>query len=231
MAPVMLLVYTKQRAGVFSFQQLMPPGIKPPQHCASPGNPACRRYYCNQPFNSPSPPYFQNSARATNTKKAAEFSPAARFGRMLPLRRTNARQLTLFPVTPPAQNRAGDNSHRNRCCQIVPEKHAKLCERHVAALVAIATVRGYPLFASQRMAPVMLLVYTKQRAGVFSFQQLMPPGIKPPQHCASPEFRLGDDTTAISPSTRRHHLIFRIAPGLQEQKSRRVLSLRLCYLG
>ena len=68
----------------------------------------------------------------------------------------------------------------------MPEKHAKLCERHVAALVAIATVRGYPLFASQRMAPVMLLVYTKQRAGVFSFQQPMPPGIKPPQHCASP---------------------------------------------
>ena len=119
-------------------------------------------------------------------KRPQSFTPAARFGRMLPLRRTNARQLTLFPVTPPAQNRAGDNSHRNRSCQIVPEKHAKLCERHVAALVAIATVRGYPLFASQRMAPVMLLVYTKQRAGVFSFQQPMPPGIKPPQHCASP---------------------------------------------
>ncbi|OTC38540.1 hypothetical protein AW079_22200, partial [Escherichia coli] len=27
-----------QRAGVFSFQQPMPPGIKPPQHCASPDN-------------------------------------------------------------------------------------------------------------------------------------------------------------------------------------------------
>ena len=64
---------------------------------------------------------------------------------MLLLRRTDARQLVLFPVTPPAQNRAGDNSHRNRSCQIVPEKHAKLCERHVAALVAIATVRGYSL--------------------------------------------------------------------------------------
>ena len=102
MAPVMLPVYTKQRAGVFSFQQPMPPGIKPPQHCASPGNPACRRYYCTQPFNSPSLPHFQNStrparspaersdagmsneqsrgrrkrlARATNTKKAAEFYP------------------------------------------------------------------------------------------------------------------------------------------------------------
>ena len=109
MAPVMLLVYTKQRAGVFSFQQLMPPGIKPPQHCASPGNPACRRYYCNQPFNSPSPPHFQNSTRparspaersdagmsteqsrgrrkrlalATNTKKPQGFIPAALLSRM-----------------------------------------------------------------------------------------------------------------------------------------------------
>ena len=134
---------------------------------------------------------------------------------MLPLRRTDAPQRALFPVTPPAQNRAGDNSHRNRSCQIVPEKHAKLCERHVAALVAIATVRGYPLFASQRMAPVMLLVYTKQRAGVFSFQQPMPPGIKPPQHCASPETRLDDDTTANNLSARRHNPIFRIAPDLR----------------
>ena len=40
MALVMLPVYTKQRAGAFSFQQLMPPGIKPPQHCASPETPA-----------------------------------------------------------------------------------------------------------------------------------------------------------------------------------------------
>ncbi|MGL4718158.1 MAG: hypothetical protein ACRCXO_03595, partial [Kluyvera intermedia] len=31
-----------------------------------------------------------------------------------------------------------------------------------------------------------------QRAGVFSFQQQLPPGIKPPQHCASPENRNRD---------------------------------------
>ena len=37
------------------------------------------------------------------------------------------------------------------------------------------------------MAPVMLSGIYLQRAGVFSFQQPMPPGIKPPQHCASPE--------------------------------------------
>ncbi|WP_205695189.1 hypothetical protein, partial [Escherichia albertii] len=38
-----------------------------------------------------------------------------------------------------------------------------------------------------RTAPVMLSGEYLQRAGVFSFQQPMPLGIKPPQHCASPE--------------------------------------------
>ncbi|OWG43506.1 hypothetical protein CCE24_15290 [Escherichia coli] len=38
-----------------------------------------------------------------------------------------------------------------------------------------------------RLAPVMLSGAYLQRAGVFSLQQPMPPGIKPPQHCASPE--------------------------------------------
>ncbi|EFH9576979.1 integrase, partial [Escherichia coli] len=38
LAPVLLSGFTSQRAGVFSFQQPMPPGIKPPQHCASPDN-------------------------------------------------------------------------------------------------------------------------------------------------------------------------------------------------
>ncbi|MGQ7188135.1 hypothetical protein ACUODJ_35805, partial [Escherichia sp. HC-CC] len=45
-------------------------------------------------------------------------------------------------------------------------------------------------------APVMLSGTYLQRAGVFSLQQPMPPGIKPPQHCASPEpFRLAADFT------------------------------------
>ncbi|OSD78930.1 hypothetical protein R526_14900 [Salmonella enterica subsp. houtenae serovar 40:z4,z32:-] len=39
LAPVLLPGFTEQRAGVFSIQQPMPPGIKPPQHCASPGTP------------------------------------------------------------------------------------------------------------------------------------------------------------------------------------------------
>ncbi|EPX0346693.1 hypothetical protein ACWV0W_002747, partial [Shigella flexneri] len=47
-----------------------------------------------------------------------------------------------------------------------------------------------------RMAPVVLSGAYLQRAGVFSLQQPMPPGIKPPQHCASPEsFRLDADST------------------------------------
>ncbi|RBY33012.1 integrase, partial [Escherichia coli] len=41
--------------------------------------------------------------------------------------------------------------------------------------------------SGSRLAPVLLSGFTSQRAGVFSFQQPMPPGIKPPQHCASPD--------------------------------------------
>ncbi|EGE1553019.1 integrase, partial [Shigella flexneri] len=49
-----------------------------------------------------------------------------------------------------------------------------------------------------RLAPVMLSGAYLQRAGVFSLQQPMPPGIKPPQHCASPEpFRLAADSTTV----------------------------------
>ena len=47
------------------------------------------------------------------------------------------------------------------------------------------------LYRDMRRRPVMLSGAYLQRAGVFSLQQPMPPGIKPPQHCASPEpFRL-----------------------------------------
>ncbi len=59
------------------------------------------------------------------------------------------------------------------------------------------------------MAPVMLSGAYLQRAGVFSLQQPMPPGIKPPQHCASPEpFRLDPDARPVSPADE----IRRIAP-------------------
>ncbi|HFP9635339.1 TPA: hypothetical protein ACHOQ0_001673, partial [Escherichia coli] len=64
-----------------------------------------------------------------------------------------------------------------------------------------------------RMAPVVLSGAYLQRAGVFSLQQTMPPGIKPPQHCASPEpFRLAADSTTVfllrNPS--RLHSVLRI---------------------
>ncbi|EON4013247.1 hypothetical protein ACLKQ7_004614, partial [Escherichia coli] len=88
-----------------------------------------------------------------------------------------------------------------------------------------------------RMAPVVLSGAYLQRAGVFSLQQPMPPGIKPPQHCASPEpFRLAADSTAIF--VRRNpsllHSVLRIPQNIirlqplhfSYEKGRRVLSLR-----
>jgi len=67
----MLPVYTKQRAGVFSFQQPMPPGINAE---ISTEQPRGRR---------------KRLARATNTKKAAGFYPCGPFWALLPLRRTS----------------------------------------------------------------------------------------------------------------------------------------------
>ncbi len=40
------------------------------------------------------------------------------------------------------------------CRQIVPDSNAQLCERHIAAAVAMATVRGYPqLCLESKLAP------------------------------------------------------------------------------
>jgi len=124
MAPVMLPVYTKQRAGVFSFQQLMPPGIKPPQHCASSENPTCQRYYCNPPLNSPSPPHFQNCARPARSPAeqsdagdrcrdkhrvfpGAAYTPCPGYKykkgrRILPLRPVSGAAATAADITPPS---------------------------------------------------------------------------------------------------------------------------------
>ena len=93
----------------------------------------------------------------------------------------------------------------------MPEGHAQFCERHIAACVVMTTFRGYSwIVDGSRLAPVLLSGFTSQRAGVFSLQQPMPPGIKPPQHCASPEpFRLAADFTIVF--CRQHPAIFLIA--------------------
>ncbi len=76
----------------------------------------------------------------------------------------------------------------------MPEGHAQTDQRAYSRLWC--NDNGSRLFLSglgSRLAPVMLSGSYLQRAGVFSLQQPMPPGIKPPQHCASPEpFRLAD---------------------------------------
>ncbi|ASG62496.1 hypothetical protein CEW81_01325 [Kluyvera genomosp. 3] len=75
------------------------------------------------------------------------------------------------------------------------------------------------------MALVMLPVYTKQRAGAFSFQQLMPPGIKPRNIAPHRETRLAVNNTAIDLPTRRKRLLFRIAP-----ENKKAAKFNLCGL-
>jgi hypothetical protein len=91
--------------------------------------------------------------------------------------------------------------------------------------------------ATIRLAPVVLSGAYLQRAGVFSLQQPMPPGIKPPQHCASPEsFRLDADSTTVFLFRNPSHLhsvlrspqnIIRLQPlHFSYEKGRRVSLLR-----
>jgi len=75
-------------------------------------------------------------------KRPQAVTPAAHFGRTLPLRQPDALS-ALLPVTPPAHYRCGDDSRNDRSGKIVPESDAKLRERHIAASIAITTVRGY----------------------------------------------------------------------------------------
>ncbi len=120
----------------------------------------------------------------------------------------------------------------------MPEGHAQFCERHIAACIVMTTFRGYSCIVwMQEWPPVVLSGAYLQRAGVFSLQQPMPPGIKPPQHCASPEsFRLDADSTTVFLFRNPSHLhsvlripqnIIRLQPlHFSYEKGRRVSLLR-----
>nr|MDN1481075.1 hypothetical protein [Escherichia coli] len=82
-------------------------------------------------------------------------------------------------------------NHARRPCPVLRASYSRLCCNDNVSRLFL-----YCLDA--RMAPVVLSGAYLQRAGVFSLQHPMPPGIKPPQHCASPEpFRLAADSTTV----------------------------------
>lgn len=74
----------------------------------------------------------------------------------------------LLPVNKPQNDHAGEYASNGRCCKIVPEKCPKLHERHIAACVAMTTVRGYSQLARGEIAPRVLSgSKTCSTAGVF----------------------------------------------------------------
>lgn len=101
------------------------------------------------------------------------------------MRRRESRPLHITSGDATSLKQTCRNPDQRWCRQIVPDSNAQLCERHIAAFVAMATVRGYPQLVWSQVSPVMLPVNTEQCAG-FSLPATRPPGIKPPQHCASP---------------------------------------------
>ena len=94
---------------------------------------------------------------------------------------------TLLPVTPPADNRCGDNTRKDWGCQVVPEHHAKLHERHIAAYCHDNVSRLSLNCSGSRLAPVMLSGLRLTTCGGFLFPATNAAGDQAPQHCASPE--------------------------------------------
>ena len=70
----------------------------------------------------------------------------------------------------------------------------------------------------------------KQRAGVFSFQQQMPPGIKPPQRCASPTTWDYSDPIAVRRILAMKMLYKYTAQGPFQNLARQSSFLPLIYL-
>ncbi len=120
----------------------------------------------------------------------------------------------------------------------MPEGHAQFLRASYSRLYCNDNVSRLFLYClDARIAPVVLSGAYLQRAGVFSLQQPMPPGIKPPQHCASPEsFRLDADSTTVFLFRNPSHLhsvlripqnIIRLQPlHFSYEKGRRVSLLR-----
>lgn len=70
-------------------------------------------------------------------------SSSGPFGRMLPCG-GESRPLHITSGDATSLKQTCRNPDQRWCRQIVPDSNAQLCERHIAAFVAMATVRGYP---------------------------------------------------------------------------------------
>ncbi len=104
---------------------------------------------------------------AIQRKRPQVVTPAAPFGRMLPLRQAS--------------------NHRSR--QIVPQHQAQLSERHTAALLQWQPFAAILEWSRCEVSPRYVARFIPTTCGGFLFpatNSSLPPGFKPPQHCASP---------------------------------------------
>ncbi len=104
---------------------------------------------------------------------------------------------TLLPVTPPADNRCGDNTRKDWGCQVVPEHHAKLHERHIAAYCHDNVSRLSLNCSGSRLAPVMLSGLRLTTCGGFLFPATNAAGDRAPATLRlTGRLRLGADSTS-----------------------------------
>ncbi len=144
----------------------MPPGFKPPQHCASPGEPGLLTIL------------LARSGTRTPPLRAVRDA----FQETFLLQQYNEKGRRLLPLRP----RSGSN-HRSR--QIVPQHQAQLSERHTAALLQWQPFAAILEWSRCEVSPRYVARFIPTTCGGFLFpatNSSLPPGFKPPQHCASP---------------------------------------------
>ena len=95
----------------------------------------------------------------------------------------------LLAIIHPAHDDADQNASNDRSRQIVPQQQTPLSKRHTAALLQWQPFAAILELSRFEISPRNVARLYQTTCGGFLFpatHQSMPPGFKPPQHCASP---------------------------------------------
>ena len=95
----------------------------------------------------------------------------------------------LLAIIHPAHDDADQNASNDQSRQIVPQQQTPLSERHTAALLQWQPFAAILELLRFEISPRNVARLYQTTCGGFLFpatHQSMPPGFKPPQHCASP---------------------------------------------
>ena len=142
----------------------------------------------------------------------------------------------LLALIHPAHDDADQNASNDLSRQIVPQQQTPLSKRHTAALLQWQPFAAILELSRFEISPRNVARLYQTTCGGFLFpatHQSMPPGFKPPQHCASPG-EPGLPTILLARSATRTPPLRTMRDAFQEsvlllqqnEKGRRMLPLR-----